>query len=392
VRKVDTSGVQRLTHFPVAMPWSAYDTPHAVIEVNQSCNLSCHGCYKDKFDFHKPLSLIREEIDFVASKRNLAALTLSGGEPTLYNELPEVISYITEKGLRPLLLTNASLLTKEKLRAYKEAGLSRVILHIDSRQKGRPDTGDAVLSESGLNELRTTCLDRCREAGIATALCLTVYKDTLEEFHKVIKYAQDLDASYDLVGILVTNYSQALNYSDIHEDDDLSLKNETIIDFMKTKEDAIPAYYVPSSHREKELRWLYYLCGVTRDRREQGVTHRFYIHPRYRFVLSGFPRAFRAIMGRHHMEDLSAPALVFVTLLLYGVLSFSLPNLLRSVGFLFLAIKNRNLRLFSVIFQDAPTLLPDGTYETCRHCPDATVRKGRIVPVCIADRVAPLKE
>jgi molybdenum cofactor biosynthesis enzyme MoaA len=205
VRKVGISGVQGLKDFPIAMPWSAYDTPHAVIEVNQSCNLSCHGCYKDKFDLYKPLGTIQEEVDFIASKRNLAAVTLSGGEPTLYKELPNVISYIMGKGLRPLLLTNGSLLTKEKLHAYKEAGLSRVILHIDSHQKGRPDTGNCVLSEPGLNTLRTEYLDRCRETGIATALCLTLYKDTLDDLHTVIRYAQDLDPSYDLVGILITN-------------------------------------------------------------------------------------------------------------------------------------------------------------------------------------------
>jgi hypothetical protein len=90
------------------------------------------------------------------------------------------------------------------------------------------------------------------------------------------------------------------------------------------------------------------------------------------------------------MEDLSAPAQVFVTLLLYGVLSLSLLNFARSVRFLCRALRNRNLKLFSIIFQDAPTLLPDGTYETCRNCPDATVRNGKILPVCIADKVEPL--
>ncbi|MFW5739874.1 MAG: 4Fe-4S cluster-binding domain-containing protein, partial [Myxococcota bacterium] len=72
---------------PIPMPWSAQDVPHATLEVNQACNLACHGCYKWKFSYMKPLAKICEEVDIAARARKLETITLLGGEPTLHPAL-----------------------------------------------------------------------------------------------------------------------------------------------------------------------------------------------------------------------------------------------------------------------------------------------------------------
>ena len=46
-----------------------------------------------------------------------AVVLFSGGEPTLRHDLPELISYAKELGgLNPLIPTNGTLLTKEKVK------------------------------------------------------------------------------------------------------------------------------------------------------------------------------------------------------------------------------------------------------------------------------------
>jgi hypothetical protein len=42
-----------------------------------------------------------------------------------------------------------------------------------------------------------------------------------------------------------------------------------------------------------------------------------------------------------------------------------------------------------VVIELPPALQPDGSVVFCRECPDATLRHGRLVPPCLADRMAP---
>jgi hypothetical protein len=53
--------------------------------------------------------------------------------------------------------------------------------------------------------------------------------------------------------------------------------------------------------------------------------------------------------------------------------------------------RGRALRFHYVAIQDGPTYDPRRqALRLCYQCPDATIRQGRLVPVCLADRVSPL--
>ena len=54
--------------------------------------------------YSKPMALIKAEIDQISQARQLESMTLLGGEPTLHPELPEIIRYISQKGILPALL------------------------------------------------------------------------------------------------------------------------------------------------------------------------------------------------------------------------------------------------------------------------------------------------
>jgi len=43
-------------------------------------------------------------------------------------------------------------------------------------------------------------------------------------------------------------------------------------------------------------------------------------------------------------------------------------------------------------FQQPPSLHGDGGIEQCDNCPDATVRNGQIIPLCLADILSPLEK
>jgi len=47
---------------------------------------------------------------------------LTGGEPLLRNDILDLVSYGTKRGLRMVMATNGTLLTKEIVQDLKEAG------------------------------------------------------------------------------------------------------------------------------------------------------------------------------------------------------------------------------------------------------------------------------
>jgi MoaA/NifB/PqqE/SkfB family radical SAM enzyme len=123
---------------PMALPFTGCRVPHAVLEVNQECNMSCRACYKHRERSSKSMDQILAEIELLLEKRRLTTVTLAGGEPTLHPELPQVIESLRERGLTVMMLSNGTNLNDERLAAYRAAGLSRILLHVDCGQR-RPD-------------------------------------------------------------------------------------------------------------------------------------------------------------------------------------------------------------------------------------------------------------
>ena len=371
--------------FPIKMPWNGRDIPHGIIEVNQRCNISCDGCYKDKFGYEKSIKQIKEEIDFLSSKRNLASITIAGGEPTLYKKLPEIISYISSKGIRSIILTNGTLLNEQRLEEYKKAGVARIAIHIDKHQNKRPDT-KKVAKESELNNLRKKYIELCDKKGINSVLQLTIYKDNLEDLYDVIKLSEKLPDSFN--AILITLYSDLVDTNEKFKN--LSITNKEVYEFMENKENAYPTYYIPSSHNEKSLRWLFYNSFITIDK--ENKVSKLYFDPRNKFILSSFIKLPKIIKGRYSFEDPRTQKQNYVALLLYGLFSFSFTTFFKSIKFYYKSLKNKNLKVNSILFQQGPRYLGNGEYETCKNCPDATVRNGKIIPVCLVDQIEPIKK
>jgi hypothetical protein len=83
---------------------------------------------------------------------------------------------------------------------------------------------------------------------------------------------------------------------------------------------------------------------------------------------------------------------VFICLL-YALFSFNVKEFFRTLSFLVrLFIPGSHIHHKSFTFQQGPTCTEDGGIEYCKDCPDATVRNGTMVPVCLADYLFPLAE
>lgn len=165
-----------------------------VVEVTNHCNLNCPICFVTAngcgYDYHPDMETIRgmfkTVVDYVKSPR---CIQLSGGEPTVRDDLPEIVRMAKEMGIEHVEVnTNAVRIAKdiEYLRALKEAGVDDFYMQFD----GTKD--DIYLQTRGksLFELKEQAIANCAEVGIGITLVVTVSPNiNLDHVGEIIKYA-----------------------------------------------------------------------------------------------------------------------------------------------------------------------------------------------------------
>lgn len=110
--------------------------------ITNICNADCDFCgfARSKFDPKARASVTlaeaRDVID-ICARNHIGYLLFVGGEPMVHRDLPAMVRYSAERGLRPMICTNGGLWTEENLRTLTDAGLASVIMSIDAHDVAR---------------------------------------------------------------------------------------------------------------------------------------------------------------------------------------------------------------------------------------------------------------
>ena len=98
-----------------------------VIELTRRCNNHCLYCYMPEgpCDQHSEreragemnAAQVTDIIAKLCDQAPVESIALSGGEPLVREDLPEIVSFIRSKGVSPTIITNGTLLTREKAAA-----------------------------------------------------------------------------------------------------------------------------------------------------------------------------------------------------------------------------------------------------------------------------------
>ena len=143
-----------------------------LLELTNRCNLRCPVCFASAGE-NEPSDLSMEEIgkqyDYLMSPGGPFNIQLSGGEPTMRDDLPEIIRLGREKGFTFFQLnTNGIRLAMEEGYAeiLKEAGLNTVFLQFD----GVTDEVYRTLRGADLLETKKKAIDICGKAGLGVVL------------------------------------------------------------------------------------------------------------------------------------------------------------------------------------------------------------------------------
>lgn len=112
----------------------------AIIDVTNRCNMRCPICFANAaaagYVYNPSLEQIREMLKTLRSIRPVPppALQLSGGEPTVRRDLPEIIRMAKELGFDHVEVNTNGLVLAEDINYYKsllDAGMSTIYLQFD---------------------------------------------------------------------------------------------------------------------------------------------------------------------------------------------------------------------------------------------------------------------
>lgn len=111
--------------------WQHFNLKIAEIEINRHCNWSCVYCpnaSNKAVHEYMPMEIYREIVRKIIRCKTIKVLTLNFyNEPTIDIHLEERIAFLKNSGLKLIIHTNGSGLTKERLTMLKESKLLELI-------------------------------------------------------------------------------------------------------------------------------------------------------------------------------------------------------------------------------------------------------------------------
>jgi len=345
------------------------ETPHLTIEPNRTCNIHCRYCYTLNKDYIKSLATIKKEIDLALSKRRLETISLVGGEPTLHPHLTEIIHYIKSKKIKSQLLTNGILMLNQEndclLDELIKADLDRILLHVDSGQNH---------VHQDIELVRDTLFKKMERKKIHFALSITISEEERGKIPKLIRQYAKYKYFDGILAVLAKNSLNSPNNTKLEEE------YETILSELKLE----PSAYIPSNLEDDHLSWLIYYYFINSS---TGET--FGISPS---IDKTMRKLYRIIKRKNLFSPIIKPIEVpYLSLLIFFLDSIQQPR--QAISFFKLIKKSsflRALRIHFVAIQEPPGFnLEKNHYQFCFHCPDATIRKGKLTPVCLADLINP---
>ena len=158
--------------------------PVVVWNMTKACNLKCQHCYAQATlgpaDDELTTAEARRMIDDL-SEFGSPVMLFSGGEPMMRPDLTELAEYAIKKGMRAVISTNGTLITKDKAKELKELGLSYVGVSLD----GMKPVHDRFRGVEGAYDKAVQGIRNCLEVDLKVGLRFTVFKHNAAEVPQV---------------------------------------------------------------------------------------------------------------------------------------------------------------------------------------------------------------
>ena len=162
------------------LQFSVDKKPVVVWNVTRACNLKCIHCYAHAVGRSHETELTTEQartmIDDLA-EFGVPVILFSGGEPLVRPDLVELARYAVAQGMRAVISTNGTLITREKARELKSVGLSYVGVSLD----GMETINDRFRGKKGAFKEAMEGIRNCQNAGLKVGLRFTINRMNVGE-------------------------------------------------------------------------------------------------------------------------------------------------------------------------------------------------------------------
>ncbi|WP_045215176.1 12,18-didecarboxysiroheme deacetylase [Desulfonatronovibrio magnus] len=166
--------------------------PVVVWNMTRRCNLKCVHCYAQAEQEEGTDEISTQQgkaiIDDLAQYGSPVML-FSGGEPLVRKDLVELASYAVGQGMRAVISTNGTLITRSKARELKQVGLSYVGISID----GGEEVHDRFRAVKGSFKKAMQGVENCQAEGLKVGLRFTVNKRNVQEVPGIFQLIRDME-------------------------------------------------------------------------------------------------------------------------------------------------------------------------------------------------------
>ncbi|MEN6412290.1 MAG: putative heme d1 biosynthesis radical SAM protein NirJ1 [Veillonellales bacterium] len=168
--------------------------PVVVWNSTKTCNLRCRHCYMDsdarQYQDELTTTEAKQFIDDLADFR-VPVLLFSGGEPLIRPDFFELAAYAAEKGIRPTLSTNGTLITPEVAGRIKAIGVGYVGISLD----GLREVNDKFRGKKGAFRAAMQGIQNCVAAGQRVGLRFTINRHNFQEMDRIFDFieAENID-------------------------------------------------------------------------------------------------------------------------------------------------------------------------------------------------------
>jgi cyclic pyranopterin phosphate synthase len=167
------------------------------LSVTDRCNIRCQYCMPEKEYVWLPKNDILhfEEISRVVDvfvQLGVDKVRLTGGEPLLRRDLPELVRALAAKtGIKDLALTTNGILLAEQAKALHHAGLHRLTVSLDTLH---PDRFEALTRSRALDEVREGIRSAAPLFGGLKLDTVVIRGVNDDELVSLVEYAREVSA------------------------------------------------------------------------------------------------------------------------------------------------------------------------------------------------------
>ena len=155
-----------------------------MLDVTTRCNIDCPVCYRSQKEDDIPL----EEIEKIASEYKDKIFLICGGEPTVRDDLPEILKLIKKRNEAFLITNGLKLADHDYTMVLKEAGLKYIFFSLN----GLDDAVYEKLNGRKMLDIKLQALENIKRAGMKVCLAVMIVRDVndkKEDIKEIMDFA-----------------------------------------------------------------------------------------------------------------------------------------------------------------------------------------------------------